>query len=112
MSAPLSIARLDAQDPALSARWDAFVLAHPQATFFHRSGWMRVIQRVFGHPCYFLFAERDGQIEGVLPLAEVKSRLFGHAVTSLPFAVYGGVAALNDEAAAALEAEAEQIARG
>ena len=112
MSAPLSIARLDAQDPALSARWDAFVVAHPQATFFHRSGWMRVIQRVFGHPCYFLFAERDGQIEGVLPLAEVKSRLFGHAVTSLPFAVYGGVAALNDEAAAALEAEAEQIARG
>ena len=96
----------------MSARWDAFVLAHPQATFFHRSGWMRVIAGVFGHPCYFLYAERDGEIEGVLPLAEVKSRLFGHAVTSLPFAVYGGVAALNDEAAAALEAEAEKIARG
>jgi FemAB-related protein (PEP-CTERM system-associated) len=112
MSSPLRIARLDAQDAALSARWDAFVLAHPQATFFHRSGWMRVIRRVFGHPCYFLYAERDGQIEGVLPLAEVKSRLFGHAVTSLPFAVYGGVAALNDEAAAALEAEAETLARG
>lgn len=112
MNAPLRIARLDAQDAAMSARWDAFVQAHPQATFFHRSGWARVIRRVFGHPCYFLYAERDGQIEGVLPLAEVKSRLFGHAVTSLPFAVYGGVAALNDEAAAALEAEAEAIARG
>ena len=112
MNAPLRIARLDAQDAAMSARWDAFVQAHPKATFFHRSGWARVIRRVFGHPCYFLYAERDGQIEGVLPLAEVKSRLFGHAVTSLPFAVYGGVAALNDEAAAALEAEAEAIARG
>lgn len=112
MNVPLRIARLDAQDAAMSARWDAFVQAHPQATFFHRSGWARVIRRVFGHPCYFLYAERDGQIEGVLPLAEVKSRLFGHAVTSLPFAVYGGVAALNDEAAAALEAEAEAIARG
>ena len=97
MSAPLSIARLDAQDPALSARWDAFVLAHPQATFFHRSGWMRVIQRVFGHPCYFLFAERDGQIEGVLPLAEAagaadpshplgprRSLRFGHPRTAPP----------------------------
>ena len=96
----------------MSARWDAFVFAHPQATFFHRSGWLRVIERVFGHRGCFLYAERDGAIEGVLPLVEVKSRLFGHAVTSLPFAVYGGVVALNAEAAAALEAEAEKIARG
>ena len=112
MSSPLRIARLAAQDQALSARWDAFVLAHPQATFFHRSGWLRIIERVFGHKGFFLYAERDGVIEGVLPLAEVKSRLFGHSVSSLPFGVYGGVAALNDEAAAALEAEAEKIARG
>ncbi|MEO6277419.1 FemAB family XrtA/PEP-CTERM system-associated protein [Roseateles sp.] len=112
MSTPLRIARLAAQDSAVSARWDAFVLAHPQATFFHRSGWLRVIERSFGHKGFFLYAERDGVIEGVLPLAEVKSRLFGHSVTSLPFAVYGGVAALNDEAGAALEAEAENIARG
>ena len=112
MSAPLRIARLAAQDQTLSARWDAFVLAHPQATFFHRSGWLRVIESNFGHRGFFLYAERDGAIEGVLPLAEVKSRLFGHSVASLPFAVYGGVAALNDEAAAALEAEAEKIARG
>lgn len=112
MGNPLRIARLAAQDKAASERWDAFVFAHPQATFFHRSGWLRVIERLFGHRGFFLYTERDGAIEGVLPLAEVKSRLFGHAVTSLPFAVYGGVAALNDEAAAALEAEAEKIARG
>jgi FemAB-related protein (PEP-CTERM system-associated) len=112
MSAPLRIARLAAQDQAMSARWDQFVLAHPHSTFFHRSGWLRVIESVFGHPGFFLYAERDGVIEGVLPLAEVKSRLFGHSITSLPFAVYGGVAALNDEAVAALEAEAERIAKG
>ncbi|MCE4557549.1 FemAB family XrtA/PEP-CTERM system-associated protein [Pelomonas cellulosilytica] len=112
MSAPVRIARLAAQDQAVSARWDAFVLCHPQATFFHRSGWLRVIEQSFGHRGFFLYAERDGVIEGVLPLAEVKSRLFGHSVSSLPFAVYGGVAALNDEAAAALEAEAEKVARG
>jgi FemAB-related protein (PEP-CTERM system-associated) len=111
MSASLRIARLTAQDRAASARWDSFVLAHPQATFFHRSGWLRVIERSFGHACFFLYAERDGVIEGVLPLAQIKSRLFGHSVASLPFAVYGGVATLSDEAAAALEAEAERIAR-
>ncbi|TNY05327.1 peptidoglycan bridge formation protein FemAB, partial [Escherichia coli] len=89
MSHPLRIARLPAHDLAVSARWDDFVLACPQATFFHRSGWQRVIASVFGHRCYFLYAERDGVIEGVLPLAEIKSRLFGHSLTSLPFAVYG-----------------------
>jgi hypothetical protein len=47
----------------------------------------------------------------VLPLAHVKSFLFGSALTSLPFAVYGGVVADDDEAAAALDAEAQRLAR-
>ncbi len=109
MAATLSIARLAAQDLALSARWDAFVLACPQASFFHRSGWLRVIEQQFGHRGHYLCAERAGQIEAVLPLIEIKSWLFGHSVTSLPFGVYGGVAAVNEEAAALLEAEAQRI---
>lgn len=66
---------------------------------------------VFRHDTYFLFAETDGRIEGVLPLAHVKSMLFGNSLVSLPFAVYGGVAAVSDEAASALEAEAQRIAQ-
>jgi len=108
----IEIKRLSAQDAGTCGRWDAFVLACPQATFFHRAGWQRVIGQVFGHSTWFLYAERDGRIEGVLPLAQVKSWLFGHSLVSLPFAVYGGVAADSTEAAAALEAEAQKIARG
>lgn len=109
--AALQIKRLTAQDAALARRWDEFVLACPQATFFHRAGWMRMVEQVFKHQGYFLYAERDGQIEGVLPLAQVKSMLFGHSLVALPFAVYGGVAARSDEAAAALEQEAQAIAQ-
>ena len=108
----IEIKRLSVADAAVSARWDAFVQSCPQASFFHRAGWGRAIDRVFGHPLFMLYAERGGVIEGVLPLAQVKSMLFGHALVSLPFAVYGGVAASNPEAARALEAEAEAIARG
>ncbi|MBT9492896.1 MAG: FemAB family PEP-CTERM system-associated protein [Paucibacter sp.] len=111
MTAALQIKRLSAQDPDLARRWDAFVLACPQATFFHRAGWLRMIEQVFKHRGFFLYAERDGQIEGVLPLAQVKSLLFGHSLVALPFAVYGGVAANNEEAAAALELEAQSIAK-
>ena len=38
------------------------------------------------------------RIEGVLPLAEVKSLLFGHTLVSLPFCVYGGIAAESERA--------------
>ena len=110
MAAP-EIKRLRAQDQDLARRWDAFVLESPVASFFHRAGWLRVIERQFGHECFFLYAERDGRIEGVLPLARVKSLLFGHALVGLPFGVYGGVAAATEEAATALEDEAQRLAR-
>ena len=92
-------------------RWDDFVLQCPAATFFHRAGWSRVIERAFGHPTWFMYAEADGRIEAVLPLAQVRSRLFGNSLCSLPFCVYGGIAALNDAAAAALDDAAQSLAR-
>ena len=85
-------------------------MACPQATFFHRAGWQNIINKVFRHDTYYLYAERDGAIEGVLPLGHVNSWLFGNALTSLPFAVYGGVATTSEQAADALEQEAQRIA--
>ena len=98
-------------DPAEALRWDAFVAGCPGATFFHRCGWREVIEEVFRHRTHFLYAQRAGRIEGVLPLAHVKSFLFGEALVSLPFAVYGGVAADTNEAAKALEGEAQALAK-
>ncbi len=106
-----TIHRLLAHDAANVARWDAFVMACPDATFFHRAGWQNIIANVFRHDTYFLYAEVDGAIVGVLPLGHVNSWLFGNALTGLPFAVYGGVAAINTQAADALEQEAQRLAR-
>jgi FemAB-related protein (PEP-CTERM system-associated) len=107
----LGIRRLVGDDADAVARWEAFVANTPAATFFHRAGWLKIMQEVFCHPVFFLYAERAGTIEGILPLAQVNSRLFGNSLIAMPFAVYGGVVAENAEAAAALEAEAETIAR-
>ena len=63
------------------------------------------------HETHFIYFEVDGRIEGVLPLAHVKSLFFGNSLVSLPFAVYGGVAACSMAAADALEAEAQRLAR-
>jgi FemAB-related protein (PEP-CTERM system-associated) len=106
-----TIHTLSPRDVRGAERWDEFVMACPDATFFHRAGWQRILGEVFRHETHFLFAESAGRIEGVLPLAQVKSLLFGHSLVSLPFAVYGGVAASTPEAAQALEQEAQRLAR-
>ena len=89
------------------ARWDAFVTATPEATFFHRSAWRDVVESVFAQRTVFLYAERAGHIVGVLPLARQKSLLFGDALISLPFCVYGGVVAIDAVAVDALLDAAE-----
>jgi len=107
----LAIHRLAANDGATAVRWDAFVMSCPEATFFHRAGWQKIVAEVFHHDTYFLYAETDGVIQGVLPLGHIDSWLFGNSLTGLPFTVYGGAAASSPEAADALEHEAQRIAQ-
>lgn len=83
--------------PSDASRWRAWVERAAGATFFHRLEWRGILAEVFGHVPHYLVAERGDALVGVLPLAEVRSRLFGHALVSLPFCVYGGPAA--DDAA-------------
>jgi len=106
-----TIERLAPQDARGATLWDAFVMAHPQATFFHRSAWQHILREVFHHDTHYLFAHEGGRVTGVLPLAHMKSLLFGKALTSLPFAVYGGVVADDEATATALEAEAQRLAQ-
>ncbi|NMP33068.1 FemAB family PEP-CTERM system-associated protein [Thalassotalea sp. M1531] len=90
--------------------WDDYVRSHSEGSFFHLSAWQKVVDEVFGHDCYFLYAKNEHGIVGVLPLVEVKSSLFGHALVSTPFCVYGGVVADNQEVKSALEAYACELA--
>lgn len=108
----ITVKQLLPADLATRQRWDAFVQQCPEATFFHRAAWQTLMTTVFKHRAFFLYAESAaGEIQGVLPLAQVKSKLFGHALVGLPFAVYGGVAAATPEAADALEREAQRLAQ-
>ena len=113
MMSPPSL-QADMQIHALSerdaARWDAYVMAHPDATFFHRAGWQRVVKQAFGHRTHFLVAEQFGNIVGVLPLVQIKSRLFGHSLSSLPFCAYGGIVANDAQVFAALDQAAQALA--
>jgi FemAB-related protein (PEP-CTERM system-associated) len=86
--------------------WDEFVRGCTDATFFHLSGWKRVIEEAFGHKTYYLQARRAGVVTGVLPLTHIKSVLFGNSIISNAFCVYGGPATNDSESEGALQREA------
>ena len=61
------------------------------------------MEKTFGHPSHYFLAENAaGGICGILPVSEIKSRLFGHYLISIPFAEIGGVLADTPEIAQAL----------
>ena len=98
-------------DDSLAAAWDAFVMAHPAGTFFHLSGWRRVLQDALGHRTHYLVAEQDGMLCGVLPLVHTKSLLFGNNLSSLAFSAHAGPLASAPEALAQLYAAASRRAQ-
>lgn len=91
-------------------RWDNFVQAASEATFFHQAGWKEVIERAFGHKTYFLYVENKGEITGILPLVHVNSFLFGNTLVSTAFCVYGGIVANDESSASELDKEACRLA--
>ncbi len=90
-------------------RWDAFVLAHADGTFFHRSGWHGIFRDVFRLTPRYLIAERGRNIVGILPLVHQRSRLFGDALVAAPFCVEGGPIAADEPAGNALVSAALSI---
>ncbi|HEY1614621.1 MAG TPA: FemAB family XrtA/PEP-CTERM system-associated protein [Rhizomicrobium sp.] len=105
---PLSAKVLDTGG---EAAWDAYVRSHSLGTFFHLAGWKRVIEEAFGHRTFYLVAERQGAICGILPLTQIKSLLFGNSLISNAFCVRGGIVASDAEANELLRREAIHIGR-
>jgi FemAB-related protein (PEP-CTERM system-associated) len=96
-------------EPQDEAAWEGFVFAQADTSFFHRAGWRRVIENSLGHRAHYRCAWRGDTLVGILPLIEIKSRLFGHALISLAFGVAGGIAALDAATVTALAEDAAQL---
>ena len=95
--------------PADASRWDQFVINNSLASICHTSGWQRVVEQTWKHRQFSFYAERDGEICGVLPLFEVRG-WFGSMLVSTPNAVYGGVVADDAASRQALVAAAKSLA--
>jgi len=94
--------KIELLDENRKAAWEDYVDGHPHATFYHRVGWKKVMEKSFGHKTYYLMALQDENITGILPLVHLKSFLFGSMLCSLPFMGIGGICADNDGVETAL----------
>ena len=90
--------------------WEQFIAARGDDAGYHAWDWQRVFERAFGHRTVYLIARQGQDVAGVLPLVEIRSRLFGNTLTSLPFLNYGGVISASPSAASALLAAAAETA--
>ena len=103
--------RVTVASPADRGEWEQFVASRGDDAGYHAWDWQRVFENAFGHRAVYLVARRGEQLAGVLPLVEIKSRIFGNTLTSLPFVNYGGVIADSSDAADVLVAAARDQAQ-
>jgi serine/alanine adding enzyme len=88
----------------------AYVAAGQRVPLSRHPGWLSVLERGLGHTPYALEATRGERTVGVMPLAYVRSLLFGRFLVSLPYLNYGGAVADDDRTAAALTDRAVELA--
>lgn len=92
------------------ARRDAYVRAHARGTFFHLSGWRKVVEKVHGHDALDVCAWRGERLVGVLPLMMCRGFFGGRQLISMPYATYGGPLGDEREIELALVERARQLA--
>jgi FemAB-related protein (PEP-CTERM system-associated) len=97
--------------PGEDARWDARVRQFEGSTFFHQTGWRKVVEDIFRHEPHYVVAEQGGRWVGLLPMFLTKSPFLGTNLVSVPYAVYGGMLVEGREAADALVQYAETFGK-
>ena len=106
----LRVSAANLRNSAELQRIEAFVRGHPQATVFHRPGWLLATADGTGNRAHALVAERGGELTGYLPLTEIHSPLFGRMLASSGFAVGGGLLVDGPKQAPAMFAASEELA--
>ncbi len=92
-------------------RWEEFVAASGNATAYHQLGWKHVIETSFGHRTHYLLSEdTKGRIDGIFPMVQLKSLLFGNFFVSLPYFNYGGICTDRRKLSGPLLQEAIRVA--
>ena len=92
----IEISELKTED---EKEWDEYVRKSKNSTFYHQTGWKRVIIDTYHHRPLYLVAKHDDSISGILPLFTIRYPFFGEVSVSLPYAPYAGICADDEQTA-------------
>lgn len=80
--------------------------SHPEATPYHQFAWKLAVEKAYRHRCYYLYAERDTQLAGILPLVHIHLPGIVNELTALPYCDLGNCLADDDRTQDLLVGEA------
>ena len=94
-------------DPQRDPRWDEFVAHHPDGLVYHRSAWLRLIERTYGNITCIVCEDEARGLRGILPLCVTRGLLLGgprtqRRLSSLPRTPVGGPLIADQRALAPL----------
>lgn len=74
-------------------RWDRYVIGHPQGIAYQLFAWKEAVANAYGFKGFYLFAEKNCQIKGILPLICMQRPFLPPVLVSLPYCDAGGLLA-------------------
>ena len=102
----LTVRELAASEETL---WDSFAARAMGSTFFHQARWRQILTEKLGKRSFYRCAWRNGLLVGILPLTEIRSRLFGNSLISPGFGICGGIVAADHDVRQALATDAAHL---
>lgn len=77
--------------------WRSFLENCDSASIFHTPEWKRFMEKTFNYePLYLFSKDESGNVDGLLPLFYIKSKLTGNRLCSVPFSHICGYAGSSD----------------
>jgi len=77
--------------------WKIFLDSCDAASIYHTPEWKHFLEKTFGYEPHYLFSkDENGNIDGLLPLFYIKSKLTGNRLCSVPFSHICGYIGSNN----------------
>jgi CelD/BcsL family acetyltransferase involved in cellulose biosynthesis len=110
IEAPAPSAGTRLLDPIADPAWLEFIGSSPNAEIFHHPGWLQLLRSQYGYEIEACCVEGAEGIEAGMPIAQIRSRLTGNRLVSVPFSDACAAATAPGAGAAALDALGRALA--
>ncbi|WP_319548611.1 FemAB family XrtA/PEP-CTERM system-associated protein [Desulfogranum marinum] len=92
--------------------WNSFVNDQSEARIENLYEWKNILRDSYNLKSFYIYSTGiEGNIEGILPLFQISSVLFGRHLVSMPFLDYGGILSVDKNVSQKLHEYAANIAK-